>query len=77
MLKVLGWLDEGTGKVIWKREEGVEGSKGKIFVAAIGPTTEEYLAKEFGFQVDVCAQRPSPEGVREGIEGFMRDRGLL
>lgn len=42
-------------------------------MACIGPTTREYLATEFRFEVDVCAEVPSPEGVGRGIERFMRE----
>ena len=66
----LGWLDERSGKV---RRENV-GSR--TYVACIGPTTREYLETEFGFRVDVCAERPSAEGVREGIEQFIKERGI-
>jgi len=70
ILRALRWLDERTVKVkeIWAGEER------KTFVASIGPTTKEYMRKEFEFDVDVCAERPSAEGVREGIERFMRSK---
>lgn len=71
MLRVLGWLDVTTGKTYWKSSPK-EGRK--VHVACIGPTTKEYLEREFGFEVDVCAEKPSPEGVGEGIERFMRER---
>ncbi|MCJ1239741.1 hypothetical protein MMC14_007739 [Varicellaria rhodocarpa] len=67
MLRVLGWLDEGTGKT------NLETGK-NVFVASIGPTTREYLEREFGFRVDVCAETPSPEGVGEGIRRFMMEK---
>jgi uroporphyrinogen-III synthase len=63
MLRALGWGDDGGG----------EGGR-KTFVACIGPTTREYLERECGFRADVVAERPSPQGVREGIERFMRER---
>ena len=66
MLKGLGWLDEGSGKV---RSEALEGRR--VFVCCIGPTTRGYLEGEFGFMADVVAKVPSPEGVREGIKAFM------
>lgn len=72
VLKALGWLDQETGRVM----EGWDQDGRKTFVASIGPTTRDYLRKEFGFQVDVCAEKPSPEGVKEGIEAFMRGRGI-
>ena len=68
MLRGLGWWDEGRGRV----REGLEGRT--TWVCCIGPTTGEYLEKEFGFVADVVAERPSAEGVREGIERFMRER---
>lgn len=70
MLKVLGWLEEGGEKVLGEREGRT------TYVASIGPTTREYLECEFGLQVDVCAERPSPEGVRKEIELFMRNKGI-
>lgn len=70
ILQALRWLDERTGRV----KEAWAGEEGKTFVASIGPTTKEYMRKEFDFKVDVCAERPSAEGVREGIERFMRSK---
>ncbi|CAI7641431.1 unnamed protein product [Penicillium discolor] len=43
----------------------------KVFVATIGPTTRDHLREKFGFEAHVCAPKPSPEGVLEGIEKFM------
>lgn len=66
--ELLGVLGVGNqGKERWKR---------KMFVATIGPTTRDYLVREFGFEPDVCAERPSPEGVGEGIRRFMEGKGL-
>ncbi|KAJ5744247.1 Tetrapyrrole biosynthesis uroporphyrinogen III synthase [Penicillium manginii] len=47
------------------------GSKRNFFVATIGPTTRDYLRREFSFEPDVCAEKPSPEGVAEGIRRFV------
>lgn len=64
MLRVLGMLDESTGRVIpGKRDK-------KTFIATIGPTTRDFLVDKFGFQPDVCADTPSPEGVLQGIRDF-------
>ncbi|KAL9597593.1 MAG: hypothetical protein Q9219_005032 [cf. Caloplaca sp. 3 TL-2023] len=74
-LRALGWLDEETAKVhgpdhpCWRNR--------KTYVASIGPTTRDYMKKRFRFEVDVCAAKPSPEGVREGIEEFMLSNGLV
>lgn len=70
MLKGLGWLDERTGK--WKGGDGER----RTYVACIGPTTREYLSREFGFEADVVAERPSPQGVKDGIERFMKEKGI-
>ncbi|KAI1966637.1 uroporphyrinogen-III synthase [Ophidiomyces ophidiicola] len=37
-------------------------------IATIGPTTREHLRLTFGVEPDVCAEKPSPEGVGNGIE---------
>ncbi|MCJ1457033.1 hypothetical protein MMC28_007399 [Mycoblastus sanguinarius] len=70
MLRGLGWLDEGTGRLM----RDIRGRK--TYVACIGPTTREYFEKEFGFVADVTAAKPSPEGVRRGIERFMEEKEL-
>ncbi|OQE43626.1 hypothetical protein PENCOP_c003G07767 [Penicillium coprophilum] len=64
MLRVLGlgpFAGTGTGA-----------GRGRVFVATIGPTTRDHLREKFGFEAHVCAPKPSPEGVLEGIEAFMR-----
>lgn len=72
MMKGLRWLDEGTGKV---RKDLYEGRT--TFVACIGPTTRAYLWEEFGFDADVVAGSPSPDGLRDAIVGFMREKGYV
>lgn len=47
----------------------IEGKK--VFVATIGPTTRDHLRTVFGFEPHVCAEKPSSEGVGEGIRRFM------
>jgi uroporphyrinogen-III synthase len=64
MLQSLGLLDENTG-----RTKSTAPRNG-ILVATIGPTTRDYLVKEFGFSPDVCAEKPSPEGIASGIQAF-------
>ncbi|KAL4743611.1 hypothetical protein BDV11DRAFT_201791 [Aspergillus similis] len=63
-------------RVLRRKEVRVGGENGKgarrVFVATIGPTTRDHLVKEFGFEPNVCAAKPSPEGVGAGIEEFMR-----
>ncbi|KLU84578.1 hypothetical protein MAPG_03618 [Magnaporthiopsis poae ATCC 64411] len=40
-------------------------------IATIGPTTKAFLQKSLGFEPDVCASMPSPEGVWESISKYM------
>lgn len=52
--------------------------RGSTRVAAIGPTTEVRL-RELGREVEVVADRPSPEGLWEAVKGgmgFAGERGL-
>ncbi|KAI9788326.1 MAG: hypothetical protein M1835_002340 [Candelina submexicana] len=52
-----------------------KGSEEKeTFIATIGPTTRDYLIKELAFEPDVCASKPSPEGVGQAIADFMQYR---
>ncbi|KAI4186621.1 MAG: hypothetical protein L6R41_003378 [Letrouitia leprolyta] len=75
LLRALSWLDEGSTAIhgpehpCWRDR--------KTHVVSIGPTTRDYMKMTFGFEVDVCAGKPSPEGVRLGIEGFLRRKGLV
>ncbi|RGP66535.1 uroporphyrinogen-iii synthase [Fusarium sporotrichioides] len=68
MLRVMGILDAETNKVYkgYKRD-------GKTFIATIGPTTRDHLLS-FGFEPDVCAESPTPQGVLDGIQEFMAKR---
>lgn len=68
MLRVLGWTSERG----WPEGARGKGGRRRVYVATIGPTTREVLWEGFGFEADVCAGRPSAEGVAEGIEEFMR-----
>ena len=68
----LGWLDKANGRV----KADIMGPGRRTFIACIGPTTREYLVQEFGFEPDVVAKKPSPQGVKDGIERFMMERGL-
>ncbi|KAL4862039.1 tetrapyrrole biosynthesis, uroporphyrinogen III synthase [Aspergillus spectabilis] len=73
MVRVLRRESENGGDGDGEGEGEGEGRKRRrIFVATIGPTTRDHLVKECGFEPDVCAERPSPEGVGEGIGEFMR-----
>ena len=65
MLEILGLLD-------WSGKFSGQGSAGRnTLVATIGPTTRDYLVKEFDFEPDACADRPSPDGVGMAIQRYM------
>lgn len=58
------------------RDQGQEGNNDEgaevpTYIATIGPTTRDYLQRTFGYEPDVCAETPSPEGVWEAITRFM------
>lgn len=50
---------------------GRGGSGKEVRVATIGPTTRDYLRDKYGFDAHVCADKPSPEGLGEGINAYM------
>ncbi|KAH8645662.1 tetrapyrrole biosynthesis, uroporphyrinogen III synthase [Xylariales sp. PMI_506] len=64
LLSGLGMLDPDTGKV------GEVSGDRTTYIATIGPTTRSYLKKTFAYEPDVCSEKPSPEGVWEGIAKF-------
>ncbi|KKK20086.1 hypothetical protein ARAM_000823 [Aspergillus rambellii] len=68
MLKVLSREDG----LVFGREPNREASERRVFVATIGPTTRDHLINEYRFAPEVCAKKPSPEGVGSGIEEFMK-----
>lgn len=70
MLRGLGLLDETTGKATSSPPD----SDRRTWVATIGPTTRDYLKTTFDFEPDVCAETPSPEGIRAGIAEFLKNR---
>jgi uroporphyrinogen-III synthase len=69
MLRALDMLDPETGKVKAKDQRD-----GKTYIVTIGTTTRDFLQNKFGFEPDVCAEKPSPEGVEVGIEKFLKER---
>ena len=68
MLMALGWLEEGTGKFNEAKREVLSGPV-ETRIATIGPTTRQFLVEQFGFEPDFCAEKPTPEGVAEGMLG--------
>ncbi len=49
----------------------------RFVIATIGPTTRDHLRDKFGFEPDVVAETPSPEGVGEGVRAFLRGKGSV
>ncbi|KAJ4311144.1 uroporphyrinogen-III synthase [Neodidymelliopsis sp. IMI 364377] len=64
MLESLGLLNTTTGKV-----RKVDDTR-DVLIVTIGPTTRDYLINEFDFTPDVVAEKPSPEGIADGIRAF-------
>lgn len=54
--------------------KGLGDGERRVFVATIGPTTKDHLKNKYGFEADVCAEKPSQEGVGMGIVEFMENR---
>jgi uroporphyrinogen-III synthase len=71
MLRALNMLDSATCKV--KSRDQLQ-TNSNTYIATIGPTTRDYLRKNFGFEPDVCAEKPSPQGVEDGIRKFVSDK---
>ncbi|KAM0322407.1 hypothetical protein ACHAQA_009474 [Verticillium albo-atrum] len=69
LLRGLGLLDKATGKAHVQTRAAQDRS---TFIATIGPTTRDYLRRTFDFEPDVCAAKPSPEGVRQAIVDYMQ-----
>ncbi|KAH8887103.1 tetrapyrrole biosynthesis, uroporphyrinogen III synthase [Thozetella sp. PMI_491] len=69
MLCALGVLNEAG-----RANAMATASDRDTFIATIGPTTQSFLVTRFGLEPDVCAARPSPEGVWEAIIRFETNR---
>jgi uroporphyrinogen-III synthase len=68
MLEVLGMLDADGGKA----KLGTKPAAKDIRIAAIGPTTRNYLINEFSYEPDVCAPKPTAEALGEAILSYER-----
>jgi uroporphyrinogen-III synthase len=67
----------GESKDSMANGAGVLGRRVRYVVVTIGPTTRDYLRDTFAFEPDVCAEKPSPQGIEEGLLRFLRLRGLV
>jgi uroporphyrinogen-III synthase len=66
MLESLGLLNKDTGKVFPSHSI----QQRQILIVTIGPTTRDYLQREFGFEADACAESPNPKGVGNAIKKY-------
>ncbi|KAJ9611573.1 hypothetical protein H2200_004757 [Cladophialophora chaetospira] len=65
------WNDSGTST------ETETESRQRYIIVTIGPTTRDHLKNRYGFDADVCAAKPSPEGVMNGVKQFLSEKRLL
>lgn len=73
-LRALGILEPEIKKA--RAKEDYVQSRGHTYVATIGPTTRDYLIKEYDYTPDVVCKKPSPEGISEAITAYMDERGI-
>lgn len=71
MLESLDLLDLDTGKA------KTDNRPREVLIVTIGPTTRDYLIDEFKFTPDVVAERPSPEGILEGIRAYLKSHSQV
>ncbi|CAP49244.1 uncharacterized protein PODANS_5_5700 [Podospora anserina S mat+] len=64
MLSALDLLDESSGKAKPKEPNR------STYIATIGPTTRDHLIHSFGYEPEVSAEQPSPEGVWNAITSY-------
>jgi uroporphyrinogen-III synthase len=81
MLRGLEFLDEQgnlthLARERWNDQQQKDESK-RYVVVTIGPTTRDHLRQKFGFEADVCAAKPTPQGVGDGLSQFLREQGLV
>ena len=85
MLRSLQYIDEAKNltelvKRRWTRQDGdsdIGQQEQRYIIVTIGPTTRDHLKNKYGFDADVCAAKPSPEGVGSGFLEFLQAKGLV
>lgn len=76
MLKRIEYLDakgnmtEQATRRWWQQDDPLLDGRRWIIVT-IGPTTRDYLQKQFGIEPEVCAAQPNPQSLRDGVESFL------
>ncbi|EXJ73409.1 uncharacterized protein A1O5_03169 [Cladophialophora psammophila CBS 110553] len=88
MLQSLDYIDESkalTERARTTRWENFRKNDGDVsasdaqtryIIVTIGPTTRDHLRNKYSFDPDVCAAKPSPEGVGQGLVQFFREKEL-
>ncbi|KMU76305.1 hypothetical protein CISG_01040 [Coccidioides immitis RMSCC 3703] len=76
MVDILGKHDQSTLKASGMSQTYTKKHQQRrnCYIATIGPTTRDHLRFNFGIDPDVCAEKPSPEGLGEGIESVLVKR---
>ncbi|KAF1816211.1 uroporphyrinogen-III synthase-like protein [Eremomyces bilateralis CBS 781.70] len=76
MLDGLGLLNE-SGKCNPDIPSKMSSLGMRTLIATIGPTTRDYLLKEFNFEPHVSALKPSPDGVGEAIIEYIQKQDVF
>ncbi|KIW11534.1 hypothetical protein PV08_10835 [Exophiala spinifera] len=85
MLKSLGFIDDehaltDTARLRWQEATNPASRRDadelKPVIVTIGPTTRDHLKNKYGFDADVCAEKPSPQGVGEALIAFLQSKNI-
>lgn len=77
MLRNLDYIDGNAKLTANVDRRWTEREKRHFCITTIGPTTRDYLRERFGFEADICAEKPSPAGILAGVTEFLRAKGFL
>lgn len=80
MLRSLGYIDYSNAlteraRNRWTPE--ISEDLLKPIIVTIGPTTRDHLKNNYGFDADICATKPSPQGLGDGLDEFLRRKSLV
>ena len=74
----LEWLDPTTKKVLPELTQPAPPPSSSLeegtYIACIGPTTRDGLRAAVGYEADIVALRPSPEGLKEAVERWLANK---
>lgn len=77
VLQCLGYVDKNADPTSKVAQRWTKTEEHQFCVATIGPTTRDHLRDRFGFEPDVCAARPSPTGVMNGVTNFLKAKRFI